>query len=89
MHLQCLQGFCPEQLTERMELTLIEIEKTAGCGGEITRGSVLNIIILNCLLDIVVEKSYRQFIYNLEFSEEVWFRNINWEIIRLQIVYKP
>lgn len=49
----------------------------------------MNILILNCLLDIEVEKSYRQLIYNLEFSEEVWFRDINWEIVRLQIVYKP
>lgn len=38
-----------------MELVLTEIEKTAGQGGEITRGSVVNTLILNCLLYIEVE----------------------------------
>lgn len=65
-----------------MELTLTEVKKTAGQGREITRGSVLNMLILNSLLDIQVEKSYRQFImYNQEFSEEVWVRDINLEIV--------
>ena len=58
------------------------MEKIAGPGRGITRGWVLNTLILNSLLGIEVEKPYSQFIiYDQEISEKVWLRDINWGIV--------
>lgn len=49
----------------------------------------MNILTLNCLLDIELEKLYRQLVYNQELYirfEEVWLRGINWEVVS---IYKP
>lgn len=45
---------------------------------------------LNYILGSEVEKSNRQLImFDLEFFEEVWFRDTNWEVVSIWIIYKP